>query len=370
VASGTETIKSWIGTVHSVSSQDAHDNQSRSSLTQGSKPIEYMHEDGKKRRMVKFRDDCFAQRRRDGRSHYSQGMGDNSLADGDDEVDMEPEHIESNGGQVDHNSSLMTQFANNLIGSIGSWDASAIVCGNDNTDERIPFPGPTGSSSNYRRGSEEEVVPEEEMAVEWEQGQEVLLVEDQKRDASPERMPPPARVSRRPVAVQEHASVGFSSLGSCHSWLPEQISGAASFFSGGSQRGGGASGLSPSPSVDMDYSAPGTIENFSAAGSIGGSLGGNSLTRVFEHEPLDDSMGHPPPPAGGFHSPSMSNRILNQMPSWERSVRSRSPLSLGSDDEDISLISKTSSKDPISPGNMNGNEPAIGPDDMTWESRE
>lgn len=106
------------------------------------------------------------------------------------------------------------------------------------------------------------------------------------------------------------SSIGFSSLGSCHSWLPEQVSAATSYFSG----------RDDNASMDMEYSA---TENF----SIGESMGANSLTRVFEHEAMP--------------SPNMSHRTLNSMPSWERTVRSRSPHH---SDDDESLISKTSSK--------------------------
>jgi hypothetical protein len=182
-----------------------------------------------------------------------------------------------------------------------------------------------------------EHVPEEEL-VEWE-GQEVQLMDnrldcDSSRDTNVDAMPPPSRRQ----AYQENSSVGFSSLGSCHSWLPDQISATASFF-GGASRGG--------DSMDMDYSTGGT-ENY----SVNGSLGGNSLTKVFEHEPLDE----------GLQSPNMTHQALDQMPSWERNVRSRSPLSVG--DDDVSLISKTSSK--ISDNGLS----SFRGDSMNWESRE
>ena len=160
---------------------------------------------------------------------------------------------------------------------------------------------------------------------------------DSGRESTPERMPPPPRRA----GYDQASSVGFSSLGSCHSWLPDQISATASYFSGGS-RG--------EDSMDMDCSAGGT-ENFSAAGS----LGGGSLTKVFEHEAMED----------GLQSPHMTHQALQAMPSWERHLRSRSPSTAGGED-DLSLISKSSSKlfdGAASPAGA----PSSG---MHWESRE
>jgi hypothetical protein len=177
-------------------------------------------------------------------------------------------------------------------------------------------------------------------------------------------MPPPQLRQRQ--APDHASSVGFSSLGSCHSWLPEQIGGAVSYFGGSTA------------SMDMDYNSAGGggggNEHLSTGGteqfSTGGSLGGGSLTRVFEHEALPDDM----PSA---MTPNMSHRNLSQIPSWERSVRSRSPLSAGSDDDE-SLVSKSESVlskgsatstlsglrgAPTSPTHMDT-------DDMAWESRE
>lgn len=361
VSVGAESIKNWskhslsFGGLHPTSSRDGHDSRSVAS----SKPISYVHQpDAKKRRMVKFQDDTPRERRHlpnpASRPSSASVHSSNSLIDGN---DIEPHSLESSDAQ---NDSLMNQVANQILVSFGSWDTSTF-CGNDNSDDRVPFPK---SGSGPAAAAEEE---EEEMAVEWE-GQEVQLTAkdtDYNSVGSDERMPPPVLRQRQ---VPDHSSSvgGFSSLGSCHSWLPEQIGGAVSYFGGSTA------------SMDMDFSAGGATEQFSTGGteqfSTNGSLGGGSLTRVFEHEALPDDM----PSA---MTPNMSHRNLSQIPSWERSVRSRSPLSVGSDDDDESLVSKAESvlsktsdrgsvtsslsglRGPTSPTHMDT-------DDMAWESRE
>lgn len=271
--------------------------------------------------MVKFKDDTVQRKR----NTYA-GFEGSSLVD-DELDDMEPHDITS----AEEPSNSLAQFANSLYTSFGSFDASTIICGHDSvTDDRVPFPKAEPDNGEY------EQVTEEEMAVEWE-GQEVQLVEQ--NDDRKERMPPPA--ARKPLVPDATSSVGFSSLGSCHSWLPEQFGSAASFFSG--SRGNTGAGISSVGSMDMEYSAG--AENF----SLGGSLGGNSLTRVFENEAMEEPM-----------SPNMNQRVLNQVPSWERSLRSKSPLSMASDDE--SLISKSSSKNGFASSHGDG-------DSMAWESR-
>ena len=224
--------------------------------------------------------------------------------------EIEPQRLDEVSDE--QHQSMVAHFANQVMDSIGSWDAATAICGHDVTEDRVPFPETPQSA--YPAAGE----PEEEMAVEWE-GQEVQLVDrgDQGSVASNERMPPP----RRPTNDAATA-LAFSSLGSCHSW---------SFF-GGSRQGG----LSSVASMDMEQSAG---EN--------GSLGGGSLTRMFEDQPPHDYG---------------SLRNLDQMPSWERSLRSKSPLSIGSHDDDESLVSKSSSK---------AMSPRTVPDtDMVWESRE
>jgi hypothetical protein len=364
VSSGAESIKNWTkhslsfgGGLHSTSSGDGQDRSVASS-----KPISYVHQpDAKKRRMVKFQDDKPQGRRRLANSAHRPSSAasvhsSNSLIDGN---DIEPHSLESSEG---HNDSLMNQVANQLLVSFGSWDTSTF-CGNNDSDDRVPFP----NSGSAPAAPHEE---EEEMHVEWE-GQEVQLTAkdlDYNSVGSDERMPPP-QLRQRQAPDMASSLGGFSSLGSCHSWLPEQIGGAVSYFGGSTA------------SMDMDlHSAGNAPEHLSTGGteqfSTNGSLGGGSLTRVFEHEALPDDM----PSA---MTPNMSHRNLSQIPSWERSVRSRSPLSVGSDDDDESLVSKTESvlsknsdrgsvTSSLS-GHLRGATASpthMDTDEMAWESRE
>lgn len=276
----------------------------------------YVHEDEtKKRRIVKFRDEEYRRKRSNRHSFPSTQsnnsvMGTNSLMDGVDEDDMEPENIDS----ADQNSSLMNQVANHILGSINSWEAAAMVCGNETAEQKMSLADVGGSSKHT-------VSRQPRMEVEWE-GQEVQLLDrktEQDSFGSDERMPPP--VARQKPIPDMASSLGMSSLGSCHSWLPEQFESAASFFS--TSKGPG--GVSPSGSIDMEYSVGG------ADNSNGGSVGGGSLTKVFETDTISDG-----------HHVDMGSQTLNQVPSWERSLLSRSPLSLASDDE--SVVSKSSTR--------------------------
>ena len=84
--------------------------------------------------------------------------------------------------------------------------------------------------------------------------------------------------------------------------------------------------------------------------SIGHSMNGASLSKVF-----DTNLSNPgvdPSHRGG----------IAQVPSWDRSFRSRSPLSLG--DDDASLISKTSSK---GAGALSPVQSAASDDNMAWK---
>jgi hypothetical protein len=134
-----------------------------------------------------------------------------------------------------------------------------------------------------------------------EEGQEVELVEmmsfdypiieedDDIREDESKTMPPP---QDRRVEIDWPSRVG-----SCHTWLPE----APSFFSTNDNP------LSQAPSMDMDHSA---IHSF------GGSIGGGSLCQVFANDAM---LG------GSTGASQLDHKTLNQIPSWERSFRSRSP---------------------------------------------
>ncbi|GKY94913.1 hypothetical protein MPSEU_000456200 [Mayamaea pseudoterrestris] len=351
VASSADSIKQWTQKSLSFGGMlqptNSSDGASRAD-TNGSKPIVYVHDDGtKKRRMVKFREDqsfSSASRRRPTKRHNANAsLNGNSLVNG--EYDYEPHDLEATAAAADGSpTGLMNSFANNFLSSIGSWDAVSIMCGQDQSDDRKFFPRGHDDDVDEHDGMEH--VPDEDM-VEWE-GQEVQLMDnrigsgsDSCRESTPDRMPPPPRRH----GFDQASSVGFSSLGSCHSWLPDQISATASYFQG--SRGEGDS---------MDLDSAGGTENFSAAGSVGG----GSLTKVFEHETLDD----------GLRSPQMTLQALQTMPSWERHIRSRSPSSVGGDDDE-SLISRTSSK--LSDHGGGGGLsifPVGSASSMNWESRE
>jgi hypothetical protein len=409
VTSGAETIRKWteqsfsFGGMSAVSSYDHDDAHSRfgkasvaSSKSTRTKPvITYLHHDyvNRKRRIVKFQDTEPAEEDNSSSIHPDQHRRlheNNSMADA---FDLEPVDAKE-----ETNDSLMTQVAQHILVQFGSWDTSTL-CGTYQADDtRIPFPtssGPTSASNHhafphqppeqqvYNTDMDDEMMGDDrdgEEGVDWE-GQEVQLLEPGRQN---ERMPPPPRApprnssigstqlsskSRPDTATSSSSFKGLSSLGSCHSW-GEQIGNATSFFSGGGNHNDGTSvsffsgsnGNLPSVgSLDMEYSACGTAENNSVAG---GSLGGGSLTNVFEDDLGQGSARNPngrdrPPNEDSWAaSPRMSHRDLNQIPSWERTVRSRSPLSVGSigsmpsRDDDLELMDaddKVSISSSISP---------------------
>lgn len=98
-----------------------------------------------------------------------------------------------------------------------------------------------------------------------------------------------------------------SRMGSCHSWIPDTMNtGWAN--SNNSLSESTHAGISSVNSLDMDTSGN------------QGSVGGASLCQIFEQ---DESI----------------QRALREVPSWERSMRSKSPLSIASVEEsDISMI--------------------------------
>ena len=305
VASGAESIRNWSRNSFSFGGAASTDGTVNST----SKPLAYKHDD--RRRMVKFHDDCNKRKRV---ACYSPVQSNTSLADSVLD-DMDPEAVDA-----DMNTSLMTQVASHILGSIGSWDAAATLCGGDVLDEKVPFPDaePSPFIQDTDMGATEA----------WE-GQEVQLVDDKRDDDRMPPPPPPKQGRRGSINSGIGSSIGFSSLGSCHSWLPEQVTAATSYFAGRDDQG----------SVDMDISA------------TGWTTGDNSLLRVFEQEQESASNAIP--------SPNISQRSLHTIQSWEHSLRSRSPHSAGDDDE--SLISKSSSKgELLSPVHSMDNS------DMTW----
>jgi hypothetical protein len=437
ITSGAESIKSWTraslsfggdvslaGTtsVHTADHND-HNGDGGSIASVASKPLSYVHQDdSKKRRIVKFRSDTkrITSRRRmgsvtgqplppsyppDSNSTHSL-LADNSITGGEEVDDSQQGHgemMEPHNLDEEQNNSLMTQVANQILGSIGSWDAGSILCGTDNSDRHdAPFPrhhhhshrsSSASASASAMAGSGGGALADEledDMAVEWE-GQEVQLLDPRSAAvpdcatsvASEDRMPPPSRGHHHSAYVEQTSVGAFSSLGSCHSWMPEQFGSVSSFFGGGATAGSRAG----AENMEMDhYSAVhstggGTTENYSAAGS----LGGNSLMRVFENESSVPD-GHSSSSVQQYNN---SRNSISQVPSWDRSFRSRSPLSVESSDDDASLMSKddttVSGKGPetggtnipVSPMTHSTRAPTPPPPEsdvdiggMAWETRE
>jgi hypothetical protein len=227
-----------------------------------------------------------------------------------------------NQGSDEHNSSLLSQVANHILGTLGSsWDTNAVYKPDTGDSSSTGFSRPTpdrqrSTRNNNNSGAISKVDPE---------GQEVGIMDF--RDES--SMPPP----------EPRADIDWPSrVGSCHTWmLPETIgAGAAALFgTNGGTNGGGSStntrgsftnfqnfGISPVNSLEMDASATASHS----------SVGGGSLCQVFDKDP--NSIGHE---ETGMHSP-MHYGIIHQVPSWERSMRSKSPLSMGSEEDDSHLI--------------------------------
>jgi hypothetical protein len=212
----------------------------------------------------------------------------------------------------DNNSSLLAQVANHILNPWGSWDTSKHNSVDDGA-HRNHAPGQTRQQSVTSGHNPPQFEAQRDSPII--DGHEVQL-----RDVLDElSMPPP----------EPRAEIDWPSrVGSCHTWIPESLeAGAASFF-GNSSRMGNLStfqlGISPVNSMEMDASAAGT-EQYSCAGSVGG----GSLCQVFDKDTQAVDM---------LPSP-MNHRIIHQIPSWERSMRSRSPLSLGSvEDSDDSMI--------------------------------
>ena len=190
----------------------------------------------------------------------------------------------------DRNNSLLSQVASHII---GSWDTPIPCAVGSKDDLAIQAVNHAGMDE----GQEVELV--EMMSFE----DPIIEEEDDIREDETHSMPPP---ENRYVEIDWPSRVG-----GCHSWLPE----ASSFFSGIHDNP-----LSPSASADMDHSAV-----YSCAGSIGGA----SLCQVFAHDAIHDSPG----------TPQLDHKSLNQIPSWERSFRSRSPSACSEMSRDSSLRS-------------------------------
>ena len=232
----------------------------------------------------------------------------------------------------EHDSSLLSQVASHILGTFGtSWAE------NDGTTGR----GSSGNQQHQRSASRRSSISSRiaDCDMETEMGQEVIM---DVRDES--NMPPP-----HPRGTGHQ--VDWTSRAGCHSWIPETIGANASAFFGGSQddhdnllsqhphdhslahdhsltrqNSYSRADISPVNSLDMDMSS-----SFFGNRSRGGGNSSN-LMNLFDQKTNDPHPQEIHPPN---HQP-----VLQQIPSWDRSYRSRSPtISLADlEDQDDSLI--------------------------------
>ena len=232
-------------------------------------------------------------------------------------------------------SSLLSQVATHILGSMGSWDASATgsnAGGAAIHEEQVPLrarnrPGSAQHHQHHHHRKDQHHHHQRHQAMDT--GHEVTRLEV--RDET--SMPPP----NPRVQIDWPSRVGSS----CHSWIPDSMEGAYHLFSAQNAnnlpRPGITPGLSPSNSLEMDMSA--------GHMSGGGSVGGGSLCNVFEG-------------GNGQNPEEIMQRALQQIPSWERSMR---------EDTDDSLVrvrhhGKPDHMNPgLSPIRDNGDM------DMDWE---
>lgn len=189
--------------------------------------------------------------------------------------------------QAQENTSLLSQVANHIM---GSWE-------NSGSSKRPHH----GNEHTYGHGHGHGTHMQDPHDIMETEGLEVQL-----RDPHDETsMPPPS--PRVQIDWQSRTS------NNSHSWIPESLnttwaSAPTRDHSFAGSTGNVGVGISPVNSLEMDGSA----NNIS--------VGGGSLCHLFEQ---DDSL----------------QRALREVPSWERSMRSKSPLSIGSmEDSDISMI--------------------------------
>jgi len=209
--------------------------------------------------------------------------------------------------------SLLSQVAHHILGNFG--------VGGSFTD---------ASESNRTRLNKQDHVHEHsesmEPEMEMELGQEVIM---DVRDESSSMPPPHARGSG--------TQVDWASRAGCHSWIPDAIGYNSSHYeqhdntrdqlgnhniahhandhSLTRQSSYSRADISPINSMDMDFSRS-SIHGSSQRAKARNS----SLMNVFDQK--DDS--HPED-----LMPQLHRSVLQQMPSWERSYRSRSEVSLG-----------------------------------------
>ena len=286
--------------------------------------------------------------------------GDRKMASSvsDTHHEIEPHGVSTPYQDPNKDGSLLGQVANHIL---GSWDTS-IACTQDSTHDGDAMTRWSSGGGEQRSQYSSASLMDADMADE-EEGQEVELVEMEEEadevgdvgeetslsvgyvhtrddlmvtaDDEPRMPPPPVRRDTSATSPRRGRRIEIdwpSKMVGCQStWLPETFN-PPSFFSHK------ANPLSPSASLEMDGSAMGTEV---------GSIGGASLCQVFSHEQLPAGadtgvagtgagVG-----AGATRGEMVSHPAISQMPSWERSFRSKSPSTVCSDP---SIVSKASER--------------------------
>ena len=206
---------------------------------------------------------------------------------------------------MDQSGSLLSQASKYILGTMGSFDVSGTLTNTFASTEGNENQNMTGYHRARTAPQQKEEQPPPQAARHnmetSEMGQEVQLVDDDRHDQS-SMMPPP----------EPRAQIDWpSKVGSCHSWaFAETMTGANSFFSSNQRPG-----ISPVHSLEMDASAH--------SGKI--SVGGGSLCQVFNGNNMDEE--------------AYMRMALREVPSWEHSMRSKSPtVSLCGDSVDFATL--------------------------------
>jgi hypothetical protein len=240
--------------------------------------------------------------------------------------------------------SLLSQVATHILGTLGggsSWidsDTKQVATTTTTSHQASP------STNHHHRQGRNNRNRSPEMEVE--SGQEVIM---DVRDESSSMPPPQPRGS----GVQ----IDWPSRAGCHTWIPDTIGASASAIFGQHSDGNeqhhdhhqemahandhsltrhniyGRADISPINSMDMDFSHSSHVGESRRRNHDGGG-GNSSLLNVFDQKNDD--------PNPEELLPHIHRSVLQQVPSWDRSFRSRSPLgdaSVGGADEmDDSLI--------------------------------
>jgi hypothetical protein len=293
-----------------------------------------------------------------------------------------------NNSNNESSTSLLSQVANHILGTLGSpWAEAEATTSSSSTSK-------TANHSNQLQHQQPLSRPQRLVDrihsfnstidataggiggdMETEMGQETVIMEG--RDEA--SMPPPHHRLINGVHHYRHNqdsnthdsrntndmnnAIDWPAQVGCHSWIPETFGASASAFFGQyneqennaiqqhhqnhpddnsltRQNSYHRNDISPVNSLEMDLSQS----------SFHGSIGGRSSTRHNNHRQPGGVGGVGPANPSIFSVFDQKNvdpnpedllpnigrtEMLQQVPSWERSLRSRSPLSLGDDDDDF-----------------------------------